>query len=404
MDKFPSTTTLWQVLRKFEAGVAGDGNTSRNLTARGVPSTQAGEGRLYYEQPVVQLMNRELASLTDLQKNLAQLGLNSGSAFIRLTFRATDTPLEEAMAQTQQYFDSVDGPAPTRTQPQSQPTTTSPPAPQPGAVPTPDNSMPPTTTNTQPSPNPPAPEPSHAPSPQTTSPITSRPLSVYRPPSSTAPSAASLTHNEADYTPTIEHAQVHQKLLNQSSRNTRLPTDAEIAAQQQEEQAKLAEIKDVEIKIRFPDQSSVTSKFGQGDSGTTLYGFVRECLDEKVRDQSFVLRNPGVRAGSKGDTIPDNDKKLIRDLALKGRVLVIFGWADNASAEARGVRSVLREELRKVAEEIKLDEGQMNFGGVGEEKGVKVNVGRKDEGEEAGGGGGGVGRKMPKWLKGLSKK
>ena len=67
-DKFPSTTTLWQVLRKFEAGVAGDGNTKRNLTARGAPGMNdgsSGAGRLYYQIPVIQIMSRELSSFTD---------------------------------------------------------------------------------------------------------------------------------------------------------------------------------------------------------------------------------------------------------------------------------------------------------------------------------------------------
>jgi tether containing UBX domain for GLUT4 len=406
MDKFPSTTTLWLLLRKFEAGVAGDGGSQRNLTARGVPSTDSGEGRLYHEQPVLQVMNRELSSLTDLQKNLAQLGLNSGSALIRLSYRRTDTPLEEAMAQIQQYFDSVDG---TRTaQPQQQPT------PAAGLPQTPE------TTDTTQSEHAAKSEPESIPpevldttmteastqldgtaqTSQPISPTTSRPLSVYRPPSASIPSAALTQHYESDYTPTVEHAQVHQKMLSQSTRNVRLPTEAEIARQAQDEADKLAAIKEVEIKIRFPDQSAVSSTFGQMDTGKTLYNFIRaDCLEPQWRSEPFVLRNPGIKPGQKGDTIPDSDRKLIQQLLLKGRVLVVFEWQDGASIQARGAKSVLKEELTQVAVEVKV---QDVAGKQPEEIGIKVNLGKKDdEGEEKSGG---LGKKMPKWLKGLAKK
>jgi len=96
-DKFPSTTTLWLVLRKFEAGVAGESSTQRNLTARGTPRTDggsSGQGRLYYETPVLQVMGRELSSFTELQKSHVQLGFNSGSVLIKLNFRLSDMTLE----------------------------------------------------------------------------------------------------------------------------------------------------------------------------------------------------------------------------------------------------------------------------------------------------------------------
>lgn len=405
MDKVPSTTTLWQVLRKFESGIAVTAGSSKNLTARGAPSAKSGEGRLYYEQPVLHVMNRELSNLTDLQKNLAQLGLNSGSALIRLSFRATDTPLEEAMGQIQQYFDSIDGSSTTPAQQQTLPTpastesqeATTRPDSEPSIKAEPDASEQLSDTSMTDS-------PSHVDgATHHTEPIsqtTSRPLSVYRPPSSSTPSAALTQHNEADYTPTVEHAQVHQKMLNQSSRNVRLPTEAEMAQQAEAEVEKLAAVKEVEIKVRFPDQSSVSSKFTQQDTGSTLYRFVKEdCLEERYRDQPFILRNPGIKPGQKGDTVPNAEKLLIKQLQLKGRVLVVFDWQEGASMDARGARSVLKEELRQVAEEIKVQE----VAGAPEEKGIRVSLfGKKDEKEE--GEGGGIGKKMPKWLKGLAKK
>ncbi|KIX97779.1 uncharacterized protein Z520_06557 [Fonsecaea multimorphosa CBS 102226] len=394
-DKFPSSTTLWLVLRKFEAGVAGGGATgTRNFTARGVPSVSqgsAGAGRLYYEQPVIQVMNRELASFTDLQKSLAQLGLNSGTALLRLSFRPTETPLEEAMSQIQSYFDSVEGPAVQPPRQRETPSTAEPPA---AAETQPEWKD---ERTSQPQEETSASLPSQ---PETTTSSTSRPVSVFRPPSSSTPSAALMSHNEADYTPTVEHAQVHQKLLQQNSRNVRLPTEAELAAQAEEEAAKWAAVKEVEIKVRFPDQSAVSARFVAADTAADLYNFVRECLEEQYRSETFMLRNPGIRG--KNEAIPDDSgKKLIKDLQLKGRVLVTFQWDDHkTSIQARSVKSVLKVELREQAQEVKVQDLPTVGVEGDDEPGIKVNVETKETSEGSGEGK----KKLPKWLKGLSKK
>ncbi len=399
-DRFPSSTTLWQLLRKFEAGVAGS-TEPRNLTARGVPSPTPGEsgaGRLYYEQPVIQIMNRELASFTDLQKSLAQLGFNTGSALLRLTFRPTETPLEEAMVQIQEYFTSVDGegPAAPPPQPQEAPSSTA---------------EAPTNTAAQPewieevsAQQDSRPEAEDTPNPTSGAPTitlsTGRPISVYRPPTAATPSAALRSHNEADFTPTVEHAQVHQKLLQQNSRNVRLKTDAELAAQDGEEDAKLAAVEKVAVKIRFPDQSTVVITFFQADTGAVLYDHVRESLDAQWRSEAFLLRNPGIRG--KNEFIPDDrSKRLIKDLRLTGRVLLTFVWdEEKASVQARSAKAILKEELQKNAQEMPVHDVAMDD--ADKDPGVKVNVGKKDnsaseDGEQKK-------SKTPKWLKGLSKK
>lgn len=111
VDKFPSTTTLWLILRKFESGAGGESRAVRNFTARGAPQTSNGEsgsGRLYYETPVLHIMGRELSSFEDLQKTLGQLGFNAGSVLIRLSFRVTETPLDEAVLEIDRYFKSAE--------------------------------------------------------------------------------------------------------------------------------------------------------------------------------------------------------------------------------------------------------------------------------------------------------
>jgi tether containing UBX domain for GLUT4 len=111
-DKFPSNTSFWQILRRFESGAAGASSARHSnyiFTQRGVPQMSAGAsgaGRLNFEMPVIQVMNRELATVEDLQKTLAQIGLNSGSALLRLSFRDSGKPLEEAMEDITRYFKS----------------------------------------------------------------------------------------------------------------------------------------------------------------------------------------------------------------------------------------------------------------------------------------------------------
>jgi tether containing UBX domain for GLUT4 len=103
MDKFPSDTTLWLILRKFESSEG----RNLNFTARGVLEMEkgaSGAGRVFYEMPVLNVMGRELSTFGDLQKTLAQLGLNGGNVLLRLNFKKTDQPLEKAMAEIGQYF------------------------------------------------------------------------------------------------------------------------------------------------------------------------------------------------------------------------------------------------------------------------------------------------------------
>lgn len=399
LDKFPSTTTLWLVLRKFESGVAGTGPI-RNLTARGVPATSdgdAGAGRLFYEIPVLQILERELSSFTDLQKSLAQLGFNSGNVLVRLSFRRTEDPLDVAMTKIAEYFktpedempaaipnqagaiseeeakDESQKQAPSATQPEVSSEPTAPSA------------------HDQDTPIPDAPE-----QPATAS-TSDRPITVFSPPSANTPSSAQIPYNEEDYVPTVEHAKAHQRLLNQSSRNQRLPTDSEIAAKAAAEEKRRSEIREVDVKVRFPDQSQVVVKFGPSDTGKSLYGFVRSCLDPAYTGEKFslnIFRNPTASRPASASTLPESDQTLIKDLGLAGRILVNFTWADGASSAQRRT-DLLRPELRSQAREMKVEQPPE----IKEEPSPP-----KTEGGPSGSGDGkpGGARKtggMPKWLK-----
>ena len=394
------------MLRKFEAGVAGGGGVGSghlNLTAKSVPVTEngpSGAGGLYYQQPVINIMGRELSTFTDLQKTLGQLGFNSGSTLLRLSFKTSETPLHEAMSQIEEFFKSQgeDVPRPP-TQDTSRTEEVS--APEANSA-GPEETTQPTTSRTEDIPMPDS-TLSTLPTTPTTS-ILSRPLQVFSPPSSSTPFAASpsSTYNPSDYVPTIEHAQSHQRLLSQSSRNIRLPTEAELAAQSAAAREKLASIHAVEIKIRFPDQSSIVSRFTQTDTGKSLYDFVRECLDPSLVSEPFVIKYPA--ANGKGQsTVPDNadpNSKLIQGLELKGRVMMTFSWhPENTSEDVRAKKDVLKEELRQKAREIEVVDVAKTVGGQDEKEPPKGLGIEGEEKKKVDGGASGGGKKVPKWLK-----
>lgn len=369
LDRFPSSTTLWHILRKFEAGVAGGGST-RNLTARGVPSTDnggTGAGRLFYEIPVLQTLGREMSTFADLQKSLAQLGFNSGNVLLRLSFRRTEEPLEVAMVKIQDYFKVVEDdmaatttaatqeqPAPDQAASDEQPAGIKPSGePQPPLAVSEQPShiaQSPAATSTEPAPNPSA---------------ASRPITVFSPPTSSTPQSAQFTYNDNDYVPSVEHAQAHQRRLNETSRPQRLPTDAEIAAKESAEAERLASVKEVDVKVRLPDQSQVVAKFGQSDTGKSLYDFVRSCLAEPFAQEKFLLAvfpaagSLGPGAGKKlQNVVPDSERSLlIKNLNMVGRVLVSFSWDPAVSSAVRGSRtSLLKSELQCQAQQLKVEQ------------------------------------------------
>jgi tether containing UBX domain for GLUT4 len=402
LDKFPSTTTLWLVLRKFEAGVAGNGQT-KNFTARGAPATSGGTngaGRLYYQTPVLQSMGRELSTFSDLQKSLAQLGYNSGNVLFRLSFRTTQEPLEEAMLKITQYFKENGEDAGTSTA-----VNTSVPKPAPTAI-AEENDEDIATTPEAVSSAPPEPPTEALPSEEQATELSAsgRPITVYRPPTGSTPQSALESYHEEDYIPSIEHAKSHQERLNQLSLNKRLPSDKEIAAKAAAVEENLAGIKDIEVKIRFPEQSQVLAKFNQSDTGATLYSFVRDCLETSFTAVKFslVTFGPGQRRGTvdQHQVIPDSDRqRLIKDVGLKSRVLVNFTWDDRSSAAARNSgANLLKPQLRSQAQDIQVpavpvvEEDDSKKSALGK---LGAALKREDGGQPSTGRKGGV----PKWLK-----
>ena len=407
-DKFPSSTTLWLLLRHFES----TSQVARNFTARGTAKMGAGAssgaGRMYYETPVIHAMGRELSSFTDLQKTLAQLGFNSGSVLLRLSFRGTETPLEEAMTQIDQYFKSAEGdsmggahagsvattqipPNTSEDEPILTGENTADPAPADALSPPPDGPLSPGSTRSETIP-PPSETDASLPNPSAIeeSPITGpsqRPMIVYAPPSVSTPAAARQAHNEKDYEPTIDHAKLHQQRLATYARNKTLPSDAELAAQAEAQAKKNAEVKEVRIKIRFPDQSQVVSTFTNLDTTATLYEFVQRLMRNENEPFSLNFSTP------KGpQNIPKENMRLIQGLGMVGAVLVNVIWEEGASKEARGGK-ILKSVYEEKAEEITVKEPQgVEVEEKQESQGGTADQNRKSEGKEKKGG-------VPKWLK-----
>ena len=407
-DKLPSSTTLWLLLRHFES----TSHVARNFTARGIAKmgdgASSGAGRMYYEIPVIHVMGRELSSFTDLQKTLAQLGFNSGSVLIRLGFRGTETPLEEAMVEIDQYFKSVEGesiggahagsvantqvlPNSSEDQPVLTGENTADPSPADALSPLSNGPLSPESTRSETVP--PSSEIDASlpdPSAESESPITGpsqRPMIIYAPPSVSTPAAARQAHNEKDYEPTIDHAKLHQQRLATYTRNKTLPSDAEMAAQAAAQAKKNAEVKEVRIKVRFPDQSQVVSTFTNLDTTATLYEFVQRLMRNEKEPFSLNFTTP------RGpQNIPKENTKLIQGLGMVGAVLINVIWEEGASKEARGgkiLKSVYEEKAEEITvkepEGVAVEEKHESQGGIADQK-------RKSEGKEKKGG-------VPKWLK-----
>ena len=404
-DKFPSTTTLWLLLRHFES----TSEMARNFTARGVAQVgsggASGAGRLYYETPVLHMMGREMVSFTGLQKTLAQLGFNSGSVLLRLSFRATETPLEEAMVEIDNYFKTVEGDSTGGTHADSVGKAESASEASESAVigemsdqpsppePSSENSnglFPPQPSQGEEvgsSPEPAAALSDSSPlSDQAVTGPSQRPITVFAPPSTSTPAAARQAYNEKDFEPTIDHAKLHQKRLSEFSRNKTLPSDAELAAQAEAQAKKNAKIKEVKIKVRFPDQSQVISTFSNVDTTATLYDFVKGLMQNE--NEPFSLNFSSAKGPQ---NVPKNNVKLIQGLGMVGAVLVNVVWEEGASREVRGGK-VLKIEYQAKATEIQVKEPEgMEVEKSTEPSGQAKDTGGKGGKEKKGG--------VPKWLK-----
>ncbi|UKZ77864.1 hypothetical protein TrVFT333_005590 [Trichoderma virens FT-333] len=417
IKKFPSDLSIWQVLRQFESGEASAGKNI-NITARGVAQTvdakSSGAGQLYYETPVLNIMGRELGSFADFQKTLSQLGHNSGNVLIRLTFRRTDQTLYEAMEQIGVFFKEEEKKKEEEKEKATSGTLEDKPK-----NPSADEDVPMAEAPAEPVSNTAQVQESDHAAPQvaqdatvSSSPLQSdahqalpeannsdpqsrlQPVHVFLAPTNSTPAAALVPAEDSDFTPTVAHAQLHQARLLESSRNKRLLSDKEIEEKEAAEQAKIAAVKSVLIKVRFPDNTSSDWEIGPSDTGAFLYQAVRHVMASN--EQSFHLVIPGSKTVIKDDDTPKHN--LIRAYKLSGRVLVSLVWNDGVPADIRK-RPFLKANFAQQGQAIKVPEiptVEDDKAGSSARPQVQQAPTNRDGGE-------GSGKKMPKWFK-LGKK
>ncbi|KAM0563913.1 hypothetical protein ACHAPJ_000121 [Fusarium lateritium] len=408
VQKFPSDLTIWKVLRQFESGKASNGKNI-NITARGVAQMSndsgSGSGQLYYEVPVLNIMGRELSSFADFQKTLSQLGYNSGSVLVRLTYRQTDKTLFDAMTEISQFFKEVEDEdqktgeaAATETEPapveEAEKQEEQPPQD------TPDSNMADTQTE-QAQDTVPAQQEGGAKA--TTGDEmdidTSRPqdplapVNVFLAPSGTTPAAALAPASDSDFTPSVAHAQLHQARLQEDSRNRRLLSDRELEDKAAAEAAKINAIKSVLIKVRFPDNTSSDWQVSPTHTGQFLYDAVRHVMAH--HGQPFHLVLPGTKIVIKDDPSPSNG--LIKAYKLSGRTLINLVWDDAVPATVRK-EPFLKANVAQQGQQVKVPKPI-----VSNEKEEEATVARPAQSDKGEGSGEKTGKKIPKWLK-LGKK
>ncbi len=199
-----------------------------------------------------------------------------------------------------------------------------------------------------------------------------------------------------------------------SGRNKRLPSEAELQAQQEATSRKLSTVKEVELKIRLPDQTQLVSKFTAADTSLTLYNFVQSMLQRPEQPFTLSYTSPkgpkviprpkpssdGSSTTTKNGEQQAGNVRLIQDLGFSGRMLITFAWDADAANDVRRGGSVLKPAFAAAARELTVEdvgskagldgpEGNDNTSGMTQAKADTSNE-RK----------GGSGRKgMPKWLK-----
>lgn len=419
MDSFRSDTTLWKMLRHFESK-GGPSGKALNFTDRGVPQTSngmaAGSGQLYYEMPVLRIMGREISTLPDFQKTLDQLSL-TGSQLIELSFKATDKTLSNAMQEISQFFKDEAAAEAQEKEPGSKSTVSATVETQ--QVPNPPAAAPPTEAaaiNTEGT----APEASQTESiekgmPSIPKQIESadamdvddtpqiphdplKPVGIFSAPTNFTPAAVSFDVPDSVYTPTIAHAQAHQQKLLESAVNRRLKSDAEIEAEARAEEAKVAAVKTVSVKVRFPDETSAEWIFGPDDTGATLYKAVRSVMANDTVPFKLVLPGPPTAANHIKDDVGEKHK-LIRGYRMSRKVLVNFSWDVTVPPNVKK-QPFLKSAFANQAKAVEVQDVPM----VDDEPEAKVTPQSTISKPQSSVDAGGSAKKMPKWLKGLGGK
>ncbi|ETS87629.1 hypothetical protein PFICI_01457 [Pestalotiopsis fici W106-1] len=399
--RLPSDTTVWKVLRHFESTVCAG---RVNITARGIPQTgvSSGSGQLYYESPALQIESRSLTSFVDFQKTMSQLGYNKGNVLIRLSFQTSERTFVDATNDISQYFEEEASVQQEReaakataleaetqvTRNNAQEAASEVPQIVPEAV-TPaheDATAQAPAITAEPS----VPEPMEV----DTASDPLAPTAIFSAPTNSTPAAAHTTESDEVYVPGIVHAQLHQQRLKTAGMNKRLLSDRELEEKAAAEQAKIAAVKSVDVRVRFPDQTLGQWKITPEWTGHTLYKAIRDVMAHK--DAQFHLVVPGRPVV----TIKDEDgpsAQLVKGYGFRQNTLLNLVWDGSATANVRNGPFLKAEQQKKAVEVVvpEVPQGE-------EEDEVAAPTTAKPVPQRKDGNGDGK-KGVPKWLK-LGKK
>jgi tether containing UBX domain for GLUT4 len=368
-EKFPSSTSLWQILRRFESGTSGGTPYPINITQRGIAERNTGaygSGRMFYEMPTLSLMNRELSTFVDLQKTLAQIGVTSGSALFRLNYKHSGKPLEEAMQEITQYFkEAEEKPASsaahgTHAEPAGSAKSALEHTLEPAAIAGSDNPPSPSKPNymedIQATPEPSAPSQAEPPSKTAPTASANSPPSQPRITAFLAPEAnatpTSIKHNEEDYIPTIDHAKSYQARLETAGQNRRLLSDKELEAQQQEKEAKLNAVSSIPVRFRMPDQTQIQTSFTRFHNAQSLFATMSDVLRYPTEPFTLSYRD---NSGKQANIPATSTKSLIQGLGWTGATLVYVSWGQDVSEKAKS-EPALNDEYLKQATKLQAEQ------------------------------------------------
>ncbi|KAI1661327.1 GLUT4 regulating protein TUG-domain-containing protein [Daldinia decipiens] len=409
-EKLPSDIAIWQLLRQFESGKSSQGK-NLNITARGVAQTNngaaAGSGQLYYETPVLTIENRTLSTFADFQKSLSQLGYNSGGVLIRLSFQKTDKTLVDAMGEMSQFFKTEEANQEKAQESSSESTTNNEAAPLTDALPSdsvmggsseekPETDVPEATQHDDADLSSAAQAPPVDAMDVDVPSADSRPVTIFSAPTSGTPAAALREESDEVFAPRIEHAQAHQRLLKAAGENRRLLSDKELKEKAAAEAARVAAVKSIKIKVRFPDNFSAEWPFGPDDTGATLYAEIRKIMANEAVPFKLVL--PPGKTAIKDDSSPAS--RLIGGYRLSSNTLVNFMWDDKVSAEIRKQPFLKNSAAGHAQKVVVPDVPEVEVEDEAGHNAANIPV----PAPQPRGEGDGSGFKKPKWLKGFGKK
>lgn len=342
-------------------------------------------------------MGRELSTFVDFQKTLSQLGFNSGSVLVRLSYRKTDQAFHEAVQEIRQFFQEEER--------EERPTAEASSAYEVKAAATPDAAGDTPMRDVQPESTPPAAaaaaEPLISTEQQQTEelPLESvedraattpadpyEPTHIFLAPSNSTPAAALTSYSEPDAAPSIAQAQQHQHRLQEHSRNTRLLSDKEIEEKTAAEEAKIAAVKSVLVRVRFPDNTTSEWSVTSEKTGAFLYEAVRRVMVHQ--DQAFRLVIPPGKTIIKDDDTQRHS--LVKAYKLRGPTMVNFVWNDSVTPEIRKQQPFLKDVVARQGKAVtvpKVPEAKDE-----EPAPAPAQEPKKEEKSK------GLGMKKPKWL------